>query len=345
MDEVVKPNVNVIAVGSGHYHDAYTRTDEMDDDGDGVADRTVYSMLFDYQGLPEGGLGYLRLLHFDNQGNRIVVRTYSPSLDDFDSDDPSLDPVHQDFEIPYAASGLQPRTKVLSTDELGIDILTTEEIESFEGVASGTPLSATWDVTPGRHGWYVRTANPYGAADHSVVHTFTVAGTPSGTLDADSDPDAHADRRPRAVGAGSPALSGRAQVGKTLVVDPGGVVGRSHHDLRLVRRRGAARGRAGHGPRAARAPPWSADQRRGDRGRAGSHPDDGGSRGRHGRTARTSTTPAARPRRRRRRTHAGASPPAIGPPGRACGWCGSWTVSAPARGSGSCCGRCTGATG
>ena len=59
MDEVVAPNVNVIAVGSGHYHDAYTRTDEMDDDGDGVADRTVYSMLFDYQGLPEGGLGYL----------------------------------------------------------------------------------------------------------------------------------------------------------------------------------------------------------------------------------------------------------------------------------------------
>src|SRR3546814_7742221 len=91
MDEVVATNPNVFAVTSGHYHDAFTRLDEFDDDKDGVADRTVTSMLFDYQGLPEGGLGYLRLLHFDNQGERIIVRTYSPSLDDFDSDDPTLD--------------------------------------------------------------------------------------------------------------------------------------------------------------------------------------------------------------------------------------------------------------
>src|SRR3546814_10002497 len=100
MDEVVATNPNVFAVTSGHYHDAFTRLDEFDDDKDGVADRTVTSMLFDYQGLPEGGLGYLRLLHFDNQGERIIVRTYSPSLDDFDSDDPTLDQVHQEFEIP-----------------------------------------------------------------------------------------------------------------------------------------------------------------------------------------------------------------------------------------------------
>ena len=179
MDEVVTPNANVIAVGSGHYHDAYTRTDEMDDDGDGVADRTVYSMLFDYQGLPEGGLGYLRLLHFDNEGGRIVVRTYSPSLDDFDSDDPSLEPIHQEFEIPYAASGLQARTKSLSTDELSVDILTTERIAGFDDVGSGSPLTATWRVEPGQHGWYVRSADPYGAVDHSVVHTFTATGGPT----------------------------------------------------------------------------------------------------------------------------------------------------------------------
>ncbi len=34
LDEVVAPNPNVFAVGSGHYHDAYTRYDEFDDDGD-----------------------------------------------------------------------------------------------------------------------------------------------------------------------------------------------------------------------------------------------------------------------------------------------------------------------
>lgn len=219
MDEVVAPNPNVIAVGSGHYHDAYTRTDEMDDDGDGVADRTVYSMLFDYQGLPEGGLGYLRLLHFDNEGGRIVVRTYSPSLDDFDSDDPSLDQVHQEFEIPYAASGLQARTKQLATDELSIDILTAEPVASFDDVASGTPLETTWNVEAGRHGWYVRTADPHGAVDHSAVHSFTVAEptapTPTPTPTATPTPV------PGAVVPGTPRLSGRARVGETLTVDPG----------------------------------------------------------------------------------------------------------------------------
>ncbi|WP_210648812.1 metallophosphoesterase [Nocardioides sp. SYSU D00065] len=232
MDEVVRPNPNVIAVGSGHYHDAYTRLDEMDDDGDGVADRTVYSMLFDYQGLPEGGLGYLRLLHFDNVGGRIVVRTYSPSLDDFDSDDPSLEQVHQEFEIPYAASGLQPRVKTLATDELSVDILTTETIESFADVASGTTLEATWDVEPGRHGWYVRTADPYGAVDHSTVHGFTAAGDPGAEpTDPPADPTTPATPTPPtpttttpapgAVVPGTPTLSGRARVGGTLRVDPG----------------------------------------------------------------------------------------------------------------------------
>src|SRR5690606_9384792 len=112
MDDVVAANPNVRIVMSGHYHDAYTRVDEFDDDGDGVADRTVHSMLFDYQELPEGGLGYLRLLHFDNVGERVVVRTFSPSLGDYDSDEPALlaegtDPYSkQEFEISYADLGL-----------------------------------------------------------------------------------------------------------------------------------------------------------------------------------------------------------------------------------------------
>jgi hypothetical protein len=226
MDEVVTPNANVIAVGSGHYHDAYTRTDEMDDDGDGVADRTVYSMLFDYQGLPEGGLGYLRLLHFDNVGGRIVVRTYSPSLDDFDSDDPSLEPVHQEFEIPYAAGGVQARVKRLATDEISVDVLTAETIASFEDLGSGTPVSATWDVAPGEHGWYVRSSDPYGAVDHSAVHTFTATGTPTvppteTPTETPTDPGAIPTPTPGAVAAGRPAITGRPRVGEVLTVAPG----------------------------------------------------------------------------------------------------------------------------
>src|SRR3546814_6851313 len=203
MDEVVATNPNVFAVTSGHYHDAFTRLDEFDDDKDGVADRTVTSMLFDYQGLPEGGLGYLRLLHFDNQCERIIVRTYSPSLDDFDSDDPTLDQVHQEFEIPYAAGGITPVQKTLATDDFRADVLTSQVISSFEDVASGTQLEATWaDVAEGEHGWYVVTSDPYGAVDSSSVHNFTAtAGEFTQTP--------------------SPTITGVARAGMTLTAVPG----------------------------------------------------------------------------------------------------------------------------
>ncbi|WP_378147154.1 metallophosphoesterase [Cnuibacter sp. UC19_7] len=174
-DEVVATNPNVMMVMSGHYHDAFTRADAFDDDGDGTPERTVYSMLFDYQGLAEGGLGYLRLLHFDDETGTITVRTYSPSLDDFDSDDPSLDMGNQEFTMSYETLGITPAVKELATDAFSADILTTDTVESLQDVASGTTVSATWTgLADGPHGWYVRTEDPYGAVDLSAVRTFTV---------------------------------------------------------------------------------------------------------------------------------------------------------------------------
>jgi hypothetical protein len=145
-DEVVKANLNVFAVSSGHYHDAYTRTDAIDDNGDGQPDRTVYSMLFDYQGLQEGGLGYLRLLHFDNKDGRMIVRTYSPSLDMFDSQDPALTSPEgmQEFTIPYSAIGLKTQTKTLATDSFRADILTADEVGKVAQAPSGSVSTVDW---------------------------------------------------------------------------------------------------------------------------------------------------------------------------------------------------------
>lgn len=176
-DEVVAPNANVMSVASGHYHDAYTRQDEFDDDGDGLADRTVYSMLFDYQGLAEGGQGFLRLLHFDNENGKIIVRTYSPSRDLFNSEEPSLNspPGMQEFEIPYAAGNLVSAAKTLATDAFKADILTGNTIACAEDVRSGETASVSWNkVKPGEHSWYARTTGPYGGVEYSEVRTFTV---------------------------------------------------------------------------------------------------------------------------------------------------------------------------
>ena len=60
---------------SGHYHNAKTRIDTFTN-ADGST-RKVYNMLFDYQGLMEGGAGYIRLMHFDVEGQRMIVRTFT----------------------------------------------------------------------------------------------------------------------------------------------------------------------------------------------------------------------------------------------------------------------------
>ncbi|MDD9205358.1 metallophosphoesterase, partial [Georgenia sp. 10Sc9-8] len=192
-DEVVATNPNVFAVSSGHYHDAFTRTDSFDDDGDGVDDRTVYQMLFDYQGLPEGGQGYIRLAHFDNEAGQIVFRTYSPSLDVFNSDNAALNdpPGMQEFTIDYAEVGIEPRTKVLAVDSFSADVLTGNEIGAVAGAASGSTSSVTWDgLEAGDHGWYVEATGPHGGAAASEVWTFAADGVEEpGSTPTDPSPE------------------------------------------------------------------------------------------------------------------------------------------------------------
>ncbi|WP_105567192.1 lamin tail domain-containing protein [Microbacterium halophytorum] len=181
LDEVVATNPNVKMVMSGHYHDAFTRVDEFDDDGDGANDRKVHSMLFDYQGLPEGGLGYLRLMQFDNVGQDMRVRTFSPSLADYNSDEASLladgeDPnADQDFVISYADLGIRVTEKRLATTGFTAEILGTTEIGLHQGVASGGVATATWALEePGAYGWYVHTTDVHGGVDDSPVQTFAL---------------------------------------------------------------------------------------------------------------------------------------------------------------------------
>lgn len=174
-DEVVATNPNVSMVFSGHYHDAFTRVDAFDDDGDGVEDRTVTQVLFDYQGLAEGGSGYLRLLHFDHEGRRMLARTYSPSLQDYNADDPGLAVEHQEFEVSYDQLGIEPRTKTLGTDVVRVEVLTGELIDEVTDVASGSTASVLWRaLKKGDHGWYARAEDPYGAVHVGEVRELTL---------------------------------------------------------------------------------------------------------------------------------------------------------------------------
>ncbi|WP_338788062.1 lamin tail domain-containing protein [Metabacillus sp. FJAT-53654] len=170
--QVVETNENVVAVLSGHYHDSETLVSEIDDDGDGVADREVYQMLGDYQGGPEGGQGYMKLLHFDQDNNRIIVNTYSPYLDDYNFYDPSEFPGKDELVINL---DLQVDEKRVATDYFSVNVKTDTEIGKQENVKSGTEAEVKWKGLSknNTYSWYAVAEDDYTGKAVSDIWTFT----------------------------------------------------------------------------------------------------------------------------------------------------------------------------
>ena len=76
-DAIVKPNPNIRLVLSGHVRGSGFRTEEFDDNGDGVNDRRVQAMIYNYQHY-DRNCGQLRVLTFNPEDHSIRVMTYSP---------------------------------------------------------------------------------------------------------------------------------------------------------------------------------------------------------------------------------------------------------------------------
>jgi hypothetical protein len=85
----VKPHSDqVFLVLCGHMHGEANRTDT-------VNGNTVYQLLADYQSLENGGNGWLRIMEFRPGEELIYVNTYSPYLNQYQTDSDS------EFTIPY----------------------------------------------------------------------------------------------------------------------------------------------------------------------------------------------------------------------------------------------------
>lgn len=78
--KLVRKQPNIFLVVSGHVLGVGLQTSINDDGG------KVLEMLTDYQGLPNGGDGWLRSLQFVPGENKIHVKTYSPVLDKYNKD-------------------------------------------------------------------------------------------------------------------------------------------------------------------------------------------------------------------------------------------------------------------
>jgi K319L-like, PKD domain len=117
--ETLKGNANLFLMLAGHIHGEGRRTDVFNDN-------PVHTLLSDYQERTNGGDGWLRILKFSPANNQIRVRTYSPTLNQFETDADS------EFTLSY---DMAPNPNVPPVTRVGPD----QEIT--------LPASATLDGT------------------------------------------------------------------------------------------------------------------------------------------------------------------------------------------------------
>lgn len=144
--DAVKDLPNVHLMTNGHISDEARRTDTFEG-------HTIHSMLADYQGRVNGGNGWMRIWEMSPRAGEMTVRTYSPTLDQWETDGNS------EFTLPIDLSGVNGAFADLAT------------VDAVAGVAE-----ATFDgLEPGRtYQWYATVKD----CDHVVttpVASFTTA--------------------------------------------------------------------------------------------------------------------------------------------------------------------------
>ena len=115
-DNVVKPSKNLYLVMCGHRYNCACVPVELDDDGDGVPDRTVLQMIANYQAIGDaaaaertGGDGYIHFLQVDDNADVIRYTSYSPYMDDYVYFD---EPAHQMEKYAFSAEGEQGQVPI-----------------------------------------------------------------------------------------------------------------------------------------------------------------------------------------------------------------------------------------
>ncbi len=143
-EKLVRMNCNIFMVVSGHHHlwnDEARRTTNND------CGEPVHQMFQNYQDRPHGGDGWLRYFVFEPAENRVFAYTYTPSHDQYETDDAS----QFVLDVPL---GAEPFSLV------GID----------RCVPSGSNASVAWtglDYAT-RYEWYAEVADETCATNGSV---------------------------------------------------------------------------------------------------------------------------------------------------------------------------------
>jgi hypothetical protein len=156
--DALSGNSNLFLMLCGHVSGEGRRSDL------GTNGNTVHTLLADYQSRPNGGDGWLRILEFAPAANEIRVKTYSPVLNQYETD------ANSQFTLPYE----------------GFQLLGTNA-----GVPTESTTSITWPA-PGlnpftEYDWYVGVSDG-GTTTKGPIWSFTTTGI-AGDTDGDCDVD------------------------------------------------------------------------------------------------------------------------------------------------------------
>ena len=143
----LKGNPNLFLLLGGHVPGEGRRQDTFNS-------IVVNSLLADYQGRANGGDGWLRIMQFSPANNTIQVKTYSPSLDQYETDGDSQFTLSYSMASAPAAYQLIGTATVLSGGTAGV---------TWNGLADGTEYE-----------WYATTSDD-STTTTSPTRSFTTA--------------------------------------------------------------------------------------------------------------------------------------------------------------------------
>ena len=137
--DALKNNPNLFLMLCGHILAENRRQDVFNG-------HTVYTLLSDYQGLPNGGNGWLRMMEFSPASNQIRVSTYSPTLGLFDTTPNSQ------FTLPF------------NMQDSGFTV-----IKAHPNAASGSTSTVRWaGLRPNtEYEWYVTVSDGFSSISSS----------------------------------------------------------------------------------------------------------------------------------------------------------------------------------
>ena len=139
--EALKGNANLFLMLAGHRHGEGRRTDIFNGN-------TVHTLLGNYQERENGGDGWLRIMEFSPANNEIRVRTYSPTLDQFETDADS------EFTLSYDMTpnpNLPPITRVGPDQEITLPVTANLDGTVNDDGLPNPPgaLATTWSKASG----------------------------------------------------------------------------------------------------------------------------------------------------------------------------------------------------